>query len=588
MIADDGEGLEAALEAEPDALYDAVLVNAATAAGAPVQIQASSFASAACDSDGRIVAADERFGQWLGIDPLAQVVRLLNGGAPRLTVVLDDRSGRPVAVAAGRRSLTGNWPLTPQIAKLLDTEQGLFAVIAFRPDADAWQRAARAFGLTGQEVQLARALSTTGNLRDAAGTLGIAYETARKLLAGAMAKTGSPRQPDMVRVVLGVVAGDVVAAGTLERVFADLFGLTVRQAGIVRRLAAGETRDSAALAVRISPHVAKDELRVVFEACGVGTVTDLARLFAEVEALAGLATACDVELDGFGGEPLRLVKRSAAPGRVAVCDHGPADGVPVLVFHAMMTGRHLPAVLVSAMQRRGLRPIAFDRAGFGLTDWIDGDVVARAVADSRDLLGELGIERTLILARGGIAAALTLARDWPGLVRGGVIAGPETPAPLDRRRTGLMGRGKRLFYDHPRFAEPVTRIMVGRVRAATLERLIAQSAAGSPADQRAFADPQRRADHIRAVRQATMGVRGFAHEVAAHGRGLEPPRLADGGHWSVMMGATDQIYDQAAAELYWSDRLPGATFHRIADGGRWLHMSHPDAIADALAVSAAD
>ena len=479
--------------------------------------------------------------------------------------------------------MTANWPLTEEIRLRLNEDPALFAVIAFRPDADAWQRAGSAFGLTRQEVLLARTLAETGRLRAAAVAMGLAYDTARKLLARAMVKTGAHRQADLIRTLLAIVAGDSSGAPSADRVFAELFGLTKRQATIVSRLAVGQTREVAAASARISAHVGKDELRVVFEACGISSVTDLIRLFAEVEALAGLATACDVTLGGMAGEPLRLVKRSVGEGRIALCDYGPLDATPVLVFHAMMTGRHLPAVLVATMQSRGLRPIAFDRAGFGLTDWVDEDVVKRAVADARDVLHALEVETALVLARGGIAAALTLARDHPEMVRGGVLAGPETPVPFDRRRGGLIGRGKRLFYDHPSFAEPMTRIMVGRVDAATLTYLVVKSAAGSSADERAIADPQMQHDHIRAVRQAMMGVKGFMAEVTAHGRGLEPPALLDGANWVVLSGKGDQIYDQRRAETYWAVRLPGSRRKRVADGGRWLHLTHSDLIAEELA-----
>ena len=586
LIIEDTSGLEAALLDSPDALFTALDANAERARGAPVNLQRGTFASAACDSDGNVVAADPQFGDWVGIDRLADVVGRLSADIPRLSMVVEDRTGRPVAMAAARWSSACRWPLSAAIRQRIAAEPDLFAVMGFRPSDGSWQRAGEVFKLTKRELELARTLSTNGQLRDASLAMQIAYDSGRKLLKSAMAKTGTRRQADFVRAVLAVVAGEMNADVVTDRLFAEVFGLTLRQAALAGQLVHGQTRDGAADRISVSSHVAKSELKLVYNACCVGSVSELSRVYAEVQALGGLSTACDVEVGAFEREPLRLVPRPDRPGRIAVCDHGPADGFPVLVFHAMMTGRHMPAVLVEAMQSHGLRPVAFDRAGFGMSDWIDGDVVRTAIYDARAIVGALGLDRVLVLARGGLVAALSLARDRPDCLVGGVIAGPETPLPVDHARTGLLGRGKRLFYDNPRFAVPVTRLLAGRTSAAMIERLCASSIVGSPPDEAAFADPRNRADHLRAVRQSVTRVEGFVHEVAAHARGQQPPRLADARDWCVLGGLTDQGYAQSDAASYWADRLPGATIRLIADGGRWLHLTHADLIARELATLA--
>jgi pimeloyl-ACP methyl ester carboxylesterase len=59
-----------------------------------------------------------------------------------------------------------------------------------------------------------------------------------------------------------------------------------------------------------------------------------------------------------------------------------------MILHTATTGRHLPAAHVAALQARGLRVIAFDRPGTGLTDMIE-------------MIDALSIERTGLVARGG-------------------------------------------------------------------------------------------------------------------------------------------------------------------------------------------
>ncbi len=58
------------------------------------------------------------------------------------------------------------------------------------------------FGLTEREAELATLLASGHNLDVAAGCLGVGRETARTHLARALAKTGSARQADLVRLVL--------------------------------------------------------------------------------------------------------------------------------------------------------------------------------------------------------------------------------------------------------------------------------------------------------------------------------------------------------------------------------------------------
>jgi hypothetical protein len=127
----------------------------------------------------------------------------------------------------------------------------------------------------------------------------------------------------------------------------------------------------------------------------------LGRVVTELDALTRLAAATDVEIVAPGSAlaPLRFVRRRRGPGRIAVEDHGPVDRVPVVVFHALINGRHLPRVLVAACRARGLRLISIHRAGFGLTSQSGGDVIDDAVADHLDVLDALGLDRVRIIGR---------------------------------------------------------------------------------------------------------------------------------------------------------------------------------------------
>ena len=593
LLADDFEGLGAAMAEAPADLL-AIADRASVAAGPPVDLHADSFASAACDQNGTVVVAEPRFSDWLGgPDPLAAVVRTCNDDRPSVSMIADDRSGRPVAVAAATLAMARRWPLAPAVRAALDSGAGAFAVVAFRPDVTAWDQAARAYGLSPQESRLAAALARRGDLHQAAADTGVAYGTARKLVGNAMRKVGAARQTDLLRLILSVAAGGLRPPEGAIRLFADLFGLSVRQAELARALAHGATRDSAADALGISRHGGKADLKVVFQACGVANAVDLARLVAEVDALIGLATACSVEIEPRDGEaePLRLLARRWAPGRIAVTDHGArsnlARGRPLLVFHAAVGGRHQSRRLIAALQAAGWRPISFDRPGFGLTDMAGDDPFAAAAADVADILDGLEIDRATILARGGTTAAVATAAALPHRILGGILVGPEPPADLDSRYVGMMGRGKVLFFGNAALAAVFARILSRRTSSAQIIRMQRQSVAGSAIDEAVFDNPVDVADIVRASRQAAVGMKGFLAEMQAHGGGARPPALVHADDWVVVAGAKDPLYDFEASRDFWAQTLPGAGVQIIPDGGRWLHLTHTDAIIAALASVAA-
>lgn len=66
---------------------------------------------------------------------------------------------------------------------------------------EGWS-AGRFYGLTAKEVDIAVLLAQGQDLRTAAGTLGISYQTARSHLRSVFAKTDTHRQSDLVRAVL--------------------------------------------------------------------------------------------------------------------------------------------------------------------------------------------------------------------------------------------------------------------------------------------------------------------------------------------------------------------------------------------------
>ena len=582
-IAADVDGFTASIAADPAGL-GRVLAEAAAQAGGMARIDPGSFATAACTRRGIVLACDPLFSSWqIDPDDLRACFPGDGSGAPRLSAIAHDRSGRPVALAFAAGPRAAQWPLASAVRAALAAVPDGYAILGVPPSG--WFAGSRLFGawaFTNAETRIVQALIAGGDLRKAARAAGIAYETARETIASAMSKTGAQRQPELVRSLTLLAMGELPAREAMWRTFADAYSLSARQAQISQLIALGATRAQAAAALGVTLHVVKSDLKLVFERCHIDSAPALGRLVAEIDALTRLASAADVEIAPGDGvpEPLRFVRRRRAAGRIAVQDHGPAGAMPVVYFHTPTTGRHMPAVLVAAMQARGLRPISLERPGFGLTTEAAGDVASEAVEDLADVFDALGLEQACLLGRSCVMP-LRFAAAYPERMIRGVLL--STSPPGMRPNRGLFGKIGDLALDTPGLVENFTRVLVGYSSDRAIAHFVARGLAGCPADLAAFADPANRHDYIRATRQLSTSA-GLARELALHAAGVIVPKAAIGLDWTVLIGALDALVPDAdTGKSAWERALPGAKVTVVPDAGRFLHLSHPALLADALA-----
>lgn len=584
-FADDVEGYDAASDVDPEAVEAFIREAASRGTGTVAELDRDAFASAAADAAGQIVVADKNFADWLADSDLTdRIVGQAPDTRPQVMVVASSVSGRPVAVVSARGAPTRNWPLDEKVVRALATGQATHALLAFMPRVGTWATVAETFALTPSEVRLLAALARMGDLRNASASLDIAYETGRKLIASAMRKTGSTRQTELVRLAIQAAAGSIVAPTSADAIFAELFGLRLGGAKVARRVANGETRDQAAKALGISPARAKADLKSVYVACDVSTAVDLSRLVAEIDALAGLAEACDIEIFGteMRGEPLRLLRRRDRLGRIAFADHGPAGGYPVLIFHTTTAGRAQSPHLLAALALHGYRAIVIERPGYGLTDMAGEHSWAATAADAGEVLDELSIARAAILARGGAQPAVATAARLVGRISGAVLIGPDPPVHLDRSRQGMMGRTKAMIYNSPRMLDALSILLSQRTSSPSIERMMRSSVLGSAIDLAVCNDPTEMAALVRGGRQSAQGRVGFVAEHRALSRGDDLPIIQDAANWTVLFGAADPLFRSEDAKTYWCSQLLGCRYEIVAGGGRFLHVTHTTHIIDAL------
>jgi pimeloyl-ACP methyl ester carboxylesterase/DNA-binding CsgD family transcriptional regulator len=582
LLKDDSDGyLEAIIHRTRE--FSAAIDDATNAVqGTIADLIGGSFASAACQSSGVIHVADEAFRAWLmEEEPNGPHIRVRADGGAQLSLVLQNRTGRIVAVASAGKAAARSWPVSSEVHAELDAGRATHAALAFRPDGTGWTRASRALGLTPAQSRLVAALVLKGDLRAAARAVGVSYETARTTIGDAIQRSGAKRQTELVRIVLRLAGGDLREPDTVTRVFADLFGLTLRQAQLARIIASGASRAEAARLLGVSQHTVKTDLKHVHVACGATSALDLTRLSAEVDALAGLATACDIRLArAEQWAPLRLLARNWAPGRIAVSDHGPLDSFPVFILHTLTMGRELSPRFVAALQTRGLRPIVFERSGFGLTDFVQGEPIDVFVRDFEAVIDALGCERVLVVGIGMPHGAVSAAGRLPDKVMGGLLINPGPPARLDRSRRGFLGASRAIFYERPWLTEKMARLLSQRTSSEAIARLLLDSVRGSSADAAALSDPIELDVLVRACRQCAQSMRGFLAEISARGAGAQAAALADGRAWTLVFGDQDAVFDQSLSRPYWQEKLPGARVLCLPDGGRMVHLTHSTLLAD--------
>lgn len=581
-IADDGGEAERILQS----LNEAVHPGDDGRGGAPITVPAAALAFGVLDSDGALRDRDERFAQWFAPDDVRHAAdEWLRGPRTPGLVALPARDGTTTVLLLGRAEDARGWSLPADV--LAPFADAPVVAVAYRPfEVRALaERALASWRLTPLESRVVHGLIGAGDLIQGARQAGTGYETARKALRLALRKAGANRQTDLVRLLHAAVGGGDLQLAQAP-VLRDALGLTERAAGAAVLLALGLTRAEAAATLGISEHAIKDELSALFTRFGLRSATDLSRLTTEAAVLMGVSANRNLALGASWGalRPLRFVNRPGGAGRIALSDFGPASGVPTFLLHSATTGSLLDRRLVRALQARGMRPIAIERPGFGLTDVPAGrDAGAAAADDMLTVIEAFGLKTVRLACRGGEDAALRFGLAHPERLDRAVLINPFTPYAIDNRWDGFMNGAKWLIVRQPHMIDFLARFLGSRLSRETLERLTRRSLSSSRADTALLEDRSVVDDYVESARLvATKSTWGFVQEQKAY-LSWTPPRLPDGSAWVRLVGEQDVLYRPGDADGLWAEALPGHRLIRRPDAGRLLHASHPDLVAEALA-----
>ncbi|WP_049898366.1 alpha/beta fold hydrolase [Halococcus agarilyticus] len=304
----------------------------------------------------------------------------------------------------------------------------------------------------------------------------------------------------------------------------------------------------------------------------------IAELFGSDEATPAGATMLDVARD-IRANPRTIDCRDGR--QLGYADCGDPDGDPLLVFHGFPNSRPFGALFDAAGRERGLRIIAPERPGFGVSDPAPDRAVADWADDVADLADALGLDSFPVLgiSGGGPYAAACAARLPERIERAGIACGL---APLDS-----VAWRDRLPFLIARHAKPLAKLSLwsdGRTARRNPEAYLE-----STVESTAAAD----ADLWRGeVGQVLL--ESDYEAVSRHGYGPLADELAVfAGDWGFDLGSIDVPvflwYGRAdrivplSMGLYYAERIPTAEAHVYPDQG---HLSIVDdnetGILDAL------
>ncbi|WP_335999625.1 alpha/beta fold hydrolase [Halorientalis halophila] len=265
--------------------------------------------------------------------------------------------------------------------------------------------------------------------------------------------------------------------------------------------------------------------------------------------------------------------------RLGYAEVGDSDGDPLVLFHGFPNSRVFAAAFDEVAREEGVRVVAPERPGFGVSDPDPDRTLTDWPADVADLADELGLETFPVLgvSAGGPYAVACAALLDQRVDRAGVVCG------LGPMKS--VGLRERLWYYSARFVPPVTELglwLGGRKALADREAFLDSMAENAaPADAPVWRGDLGKVVHASMVESRRHhGLDPLVTETAIFGR-----------EWGIDLGAIDvptwlwygkeDTVVPTAMGLYLADEIPTADAHFYPDLG---HLSTVErAEADAFA-----
>ena len=275
--------------------------------------------------------------------------------------------------------------------------------------------------------------------------------------------------------------------------------------------------------------------------------------------------------------------------RIGCAEYGDPDGLPVLALHGTPGSRLMFALTDGAARDRGIRIIAPERPGYGLSDYRHVESLARSAEDLNAVADAYGLDRFAIIGvSGGAPFAMAAAAVNPDRVPLLALAGPVGPI-ADLGRNVRISRVHYLLFRvlagsglGPRAFFQALRYMVFKapdVAYRWLMRGVKQS------DRVVLARPDVRASLQAAIREGLRpGVDGAVQDLRLYCApwGL---RLADIDVPTIVWQGSDDTIVPPAAAYALAQALPNCRLDVIQAAGHYWVFAQFDLILDAVAAA---
>jgi len=279
-----------------------------------------------------------------------------------------------------------------------------------------------------------------------------------------------------------------------------------------------------------------------------------------------------------------LILQTRGQGPVGYAVYGDPEGAALLALHGAPACRLMFSVAHEAAYERGLRIIAPDRPGYGLTPPDRNATLAARTQWLAEFADAARLGRFCVLGiSGGAPYAVALAALMPDRVSGLALVSPMGPV-ADYQAATAARKGAAIGFVHRRFflhigqhlwlTRPVGAALGSLVRAApeTFSGIGARLSGG--ADATLLARPGMRRYFAKFMREAfRQGAYGGTSDLAIYGRPWDVDARAANMPAIVWQGTADRIVPERAAEFL-AQQLPQCAYLAIRGGGHFWVLEH--------------
>jgi pimeloyl-ACP methyl ester carboxylesterase len=210
--------------------------------------------------------------------------------------------------------------------------------------------------------------------------------------------------------------------------------------------------------------------------------------------------------------------------KLGFAEYGPTEGVPIIYFHGWPSSRLEPRSMQQVCVDMGVRLLAPDRPGIGLSDFQPRRAILEFADDARQLADYLGLEQFAVLGvSGGGPYAAACAASIPERLWGALLVCSVAPADAPNATKGMVAVNRWLLWmahRTPRLAQCVGSLCLWAIWRKGQQVIPKQIELRlPPTDQQALASAELRNSLIGASMEALhRGVKAAAADGLLYGR----------------------------------------------------------------------